>query len=403
MVEVAVSPHLERVLARRAVERRRLSQRREAVRDAELVDRGEHLAIQPREAPLRTNGRERRGGEEPGEGERGDHDRQPECPRSPHLHTVAGGEKKRHGPFDANSVSRRPDSSAGLDPIASGPTSKATLHTNHGAIEIELFEGEAPKTVENFRKLARDGFYSGVIFHRVIPDFMIQGGDPTGTGSGGPGYTFEDEFNDHPVERGALAMANAGPNTNGSPVLHRHRRRVPVARQLPRFREGDAQIVEVGVREDRHHGVERRVVERQLVRVGAHKSLHEVPRLSLRDSELVAREIDAGDRPARLGEQRDRPAGAAAEIETAPGSSTEEPNGSGARHCKQLGRRERFVPLRLSVVPRRRHSAGERSRTSKDRSPPGPKPGASASSATPACRGQRSFASGARKRSARAQ
>jgi cyclophilin family peptidyl-prolyl cis-trans isomerase len=94
--------------------------------------------------------------------------------------------------------------------------SKATLQTNHGPIEIELFEGEAPKTVENFRKLAGDGFYSGVIFHRVIPDFMIQGGDPTGTGSGGPGYTFEDEFNDHPVERGVLAMANAGPNTNGS-------------------------------------------------------------------------------------------------------------------------------------------------------------------------------------------
>src|SRR6059058_3378232 len=94
--------------------------------------------------------------------------------------------------------------------------STATLHTNHGAIELELFEGEAPKTVENFRKLAEDGFYDGVIFHRIIPDFMIQGGDPTGTGSGGPGYSFEDEFNDHPVERGALAMANAGPNTNGS-------------------------------------------------------------------------------------------------------------------------------------------------------------------------------------------
>jgi peptidyl-prolyl cis-trans isomerase B (cyclophilin B) len=94
--------------------------------------------------------------------------------------------------------------------------SAATLHTNHGAIELELFEGEAPKTVENFRKLASDGFYDGVIFHRVIPDFMIQGGDPEGTGSGGPGYTFEDEFNDHPVARGALAMANAGPNTNGS-------------------------------------------------------------------------------------------------------------------------------------------------------------------------------------------
>jgi len=92
----------------------------------------------------------------------------------------------------------------------------ATLHTNHGAIEVELFDDDAPKTVENFVKLARDGFYDGVTFHRVIPDFMIQGGDPTGTGSGGPGYTFEDEFNENKVVRGALAMANAGPNTNGS-------------------------------------------------------------------------------------------------------------------------------------------------------------------------------------------
>jgi len=92
----------------------------------------------------------------------------------------------------------------------------ATMHTNHGAIELELFDDDAPKTVENFRKLAADGFYDGVSFHRVIRDFMIQGGDPTGTGSGGPGYTFEDEFNEHKVERGALAMANAGPNTNGS-------------------------------------------------------------------------------------------------------------------------------------------------------------------------------------------
>jgi len=92
----------------------------------------------------------------------------------------------------------------------------ATIHTNHGAIAIELFDDDAPKTVENFLKLSRDGFYNGVIFHRIIPDFMIQGGDPTGTGSGGPGYQFEDEFNDHKVVRGALAMANAGPNTNGS-------------------------------------------------------------------------------------------------------------------------------------------------------------------------------------------
>jgi peptidyl-prolyl cis-trans isomerase B (cyclophilin B) len=93
---------------------------------------------------------------------------------------------------------------------------QATMLTNHGAIELELFDDDAPKTVENFKKLARDGFYDGVIFHRVIQDFMIQGGDPTGTGSGGPGYQFEDEFNDHKVVRGALAMANAGPNTNGS-------------------------------------------------------------------------------------------------------------------------------------------------------------------------------------------
>ena len=95
-------------------------------------------------------------------------------------------------------------------------TTTATMHTNHGAIELELYPDDAPKTVENFLKLAGEGFYDGVIFHRVIPDFMIQGGDPTGTGMGGPGYQFEDEFNDHKVVRGALAMANAGPNTNGS-------------------------------------------------------------------------------------------------------------------------------------------------------------------------------------------
>ena len=94
--------------------------------------------------------------------------------------------------------------------------SKATINTNHGAIELELFDEDAPKTVENFRKLASDGFYDGIVFHRIIKDFMIQGGCPQGTGTGGPGYQFEDEFNDHKVVRGALAMANAGPNTNGS-------------------------------------------------------------------------------------------------------------------------------------------------------------------------------------------
>jgi cyclophilin family peptidyl-prolyl cis-trans isomerase len=92
----------------------------------------------------------------------------------------------------------------------------ATMQTNQGTVELELFDDDAPKTVGNFKKLAEDGFYDGIIFHRVIPDFMIQGGDPTGTGSGGPGYQFEDEFNANKVERGALAMANAGPDTNGS-------------------------------------------------------------------------------------------------------------------------------------------------------------------------------------------
>jgi peptidyl-prolyl cis-trans isomerase B (cyclophilin B) len=94
--------------------------------------------------------------------------------------------------------------------------SQATMHTNHGPIELELFDGDAPKTVENFVKLSQDGYYDGLIFHRVIKDFMIQGGCPQGTGTGGPGYEFEDEINDHKIVRGALAMANRGPNTNGS-------------------------------------------------------------------------------------------------------------------------------------------------------------------------------------------
>jgi peptidyl-prolyl cis-trans isomerase B (cyclophilin B) len=94
--------------------------------------------------------------------------------------------------------------------------SKAIFNTNRGAIEVEFFDDDAPNTVENFRKLAADGFYDGLVFHRVIRDFMIQGGCPDGTGMGGPGYTFEDEFNPNRVIRGALAMANAGPNTNGS-------------------------------------------------------------------------------------------------------------------------------------------------------------------------------------------
>jgi len=94
--------------------------------------------------------------------------------------------------------------------------SRATLHTSAGAIVLELHDEDAPKTVENFRSLAADGFYDQLLFHRVIPDFMIQGGCPEGTGRGGPGYTFEDEINQHKVVRGVIAMANAGPNTNGS-------------------------------------------------------------------------------------------------------------------------------------------------------------------------------------------
>jgi peptidyl-prolyl cis-trans isomerase B (cyclophilin B) len=94
--------------------------------------------------------------------------------------------------------------------------STATIHTSMGDIEVELFDEDAPKTVENFTKLAGEGFYDGLVFHRVIPDFMIQGGCPRGDGTGDAGYKFEDEFNDHPIVRGTLAMANAGPNTNGS-------------------------------------------------------------------------------------------------------------------------------------------------------------------------------------------
>ena len=94
------------------------------------------------------------------------------------------------------------------DPLGSALVSEAVLHTTAGPVTVELFDDDAPKTVENFRKLAGDGFYDGLIFHRVIPDFMVQGGCPEGTGTGGPGYTFEDEINEHKIVKGALAMAN---------------------------------------------------------------------------------------------------------------------------------------------------------------------------------------------------
>ena len=106
-----------------------------------------------------------------------------------------------------------------IDPEASY---SAVINTSAGAITVELLTGDAPATVNNFVFLAREGFYDGVIFHRTIPGFMIQGGDPTGTGGGGPGYRFADEMVQRPYTRGVMAMANAGPNTNGSQFFLMH-------------------------------------------------------------------------------------------------------------------------------------------------------------------------------------
>jgi peptidyl-prolyl cis-trans isomerase B (cyclophilin B) len=103
-------------------------------------------------------------------------------------------------------------------------TYRITIETNRGDMELELYPEYAPKTVNNFVFLAQEGFYDGVVFHRVISDFMIQGGDPTGTGRGGPGYKFEDEVAENPLrhETGVISMANAGPNTNGSQFFITH-------------------------------------------------------------------------------------------------------------------------------------------------------------------------------------
>ena len=108
--------------------------------------------------------------------------------------------------------------------IDANKTYSATLETTKGAIVVDLFAKEAPKTVNNFVFLAREGFYDGTVFHRVIENFMIQGGDPTGSGRGGPGYRFEDEFkgNPHKHKVGTLSMANAGPGTNGSQFFITH-------------------------------------------------------------------------------------------------------------------------------------------------------------------------------------
>jgi len=108
--------------------------------------------------------------------------------------------------------------------IDAGKNYMVEIETNKGSIKLELFPNHAPKTVNNFVFLAQQGFYDGILFHRVISNFMVQGGDPTGTGAGGPGYSFEDEVSDNPLthETGVISMANAGPNTNGSQFFITH-------------------------------------------------------------------------------------------------------------------------------------------------------------------------------------
>lgn len=108
--------------------------------------------------------------------------------------------------------------------IETDKTIKVKMETSKGDINLEIYPQHAPKTVNNFVFLASEGFYDGVVFHRVISNFMVQGGDPTGTGSGGPGYKFEDEVKDNPLkhEQGVISMANAGPNTNGSQFFITH-------------------------------------------------------------------------------------------------------------------------------------------------------------------------------------
>lgn len=122
-----------------------------------------------------------------------------------------------------NNMSKQYSSSPAMQ-IDVKRTYKVTLTTSRGTIEIELYPEHAPVTVNNFVFLANEGFYDGVTFHRVIANFMIQGGDPTGSGRGGPGYRFEDELRGNPLchERGVISMANAGPNTNGSQFFITH-------------------------------------------------------------------------------------------------------------------------------------------------------------------------------------
>ncbi len=130
--------------------------------------------------------------------------------------TESSKENTQSMPVVQNSTDKKTYTQPFAMALKDGSDYQAELTTSMGVIKIDLFEKDAPKTVNNFVSLAKDGFYDGLIFHRVITDFMIQGGDPMGLGMGGPGYKFEDEFNAQKLVKGSLAMANSGPNTNGS-------------------------------------------------------------------------------------------------------------------------------------------------------------------------------------------
>ena len=197
--------------------------------------------------------------------------------------------------------------------------STAHMHTNAGQITIELFDEDAPKTVENFKKLAEDGFYDGLIFHRVITDFMIQGGCPQGTGTGGPGYKFEDEFNDNKVVRGRPRDGQLRPQHERLAVLHRHHRGRAVARrQAHRLRPGHRRHGR-GRRDRRHSRPDRATAPSRTRRSSASSS-----RTDLR-SPLTHIDLHIGDASTTTGRssatsRTSRPLRPSASSSTRPGS-----------------------------------------------------------------------------------
>ena len=210
------------------------------------------------------------------------------------------------------------------------------MNTSEGEIVFELFDADAPKTVENFKKLARDGFYDGLIFHRVIADFMIQGGCPQGTGTGGPGYTFEDEINDHAIVRGTLAMANAGPNTNGSQFFVVTARLDAVARrQAHRVRPG-------------HGRRGRRAADRHDADRSAGSTGHA-------DRDPLDHHLRLSSAPGRPAERGALPAANvdvgvifAEQLVPEPLGSAHEPAGAGSRRRRARGRRPRSPGTRTA-------------------------------------------------------